>query len=240
MSEQSARAVLDRLIRERGVNYGALSRLIGRNPAYIQQYIKRGTPRKLDEGDRRILARFFGVNEAVLGGPDEPVSGVSPLVRDGGRAPSSPHADRGAMAVVPRLALGASAGAGSLDADERPEGAVAFDPKWLKSAGLRPAHLSILHVDGDSMVPTLNHGDDIMVDRSDDARAVRDGVYVLRFEDVLMVKRVSLSPGTRGDGPARLRMTISSDNSHYPTWRDVDPDHVTLVGRVVWVGRRLR
>ncbi len=63
MDVNDARANLDRLIRERGENYGAVSRLLGRNAAYIQQFVKRGTPRKLDEEDRRLLARYFEVDE---------------------------------------------------------------------------------------------------------------------------------------------------------------------------------
>ncbi len=43
-----ARANLDRLIRERGETYGGISKLLGRNAAYIQQFVKRGSPRKLD------------------------------------------------------------------------------------------------------------------------------------------------------------------------------------------------
>ena len=49
-----ARAALERLIEERGEDYAALSRLIGRNAAYIQQFIKRGTPKRLSEEDRRV------------------------------------------------------------------------------------------------------------------------------------------------------------------------------------------
>src|SRR3546814_2493284 len=41
------RAALDRLLRDRRVDYAELSARIGRNPAYIQQYIKRGSPRRL-------------------------------------------------------------------------------------------------------------------------------------------------------------------------------------------------
>jgi hypothetical protein len=43
------RSALQRLIEERGEDYSSLSRLIGRNAAYIQQYIKRGNPKKLGE-----------------------------------------------------------------------------------------------------------------------------------------------------------------------------------------------
>src|SRR4029079_4104983 len=69
MSAIDQRRALERLIQDRHEDYAGLSRLIGRNAAYIQQFIKRGTPRKLDEEDRKTLARYFGVDESVLGGP---------------------------------------------------------------------------------------------------------------------------------------------------------------------------
>lgn len=221
MDELSPRETLDRLIRERGENYGALSRLLGRNPAYIQQYVKRGSPRKLDEDDRRILARYFGVEERLLGGPERPAAG-----------PRLPKAKRADPVIVPRLALGASAGAGSLDQDEAAAGALAFDPRWLRDLGGRPDSLSIIRVDGESMAPTLSHGDDIMVDRSDGAERLRDGIYVLRLDDVLMVKRVAMTL-------RRDCFSVRSDNPAYPDWEDIDPASVGIVGRVIWAGRRI-
>ena len=218
---QDVRAALDRLIAERGENYADLSRLIGRNPAYIQQFIKRGTPRKLDEEDRRILARYFGVAESVLGSPSMAVA--TPLPRARGLP---------AVVAVPRLSLGASAGAGSLDEDERAAGVMAFDARWLRHLGVQPQRVSIIRVDGESMAPTLNDGDDIMVDHEDDAHRLRDGVYVLRLDGVLMVKRVAM-------GPLRGRFSVLSDNAHYPDWMDIDPAMVAIVGRVVWTGRQL-
>ncbi|BBF68083.1 peptidase S24 [Sphingobium sp. 3R8] len=217
---EHARIALDRLIADRGENYADLSRLIGRNPAYIQQFIKRGTPRKLDEEDRHVLARYFGVPEQMLGGATPPVA--------------APVRVRGIPAVVavPRLALGASAGQGSLDEDEQAAGVMAFDARWLRHLGVRPQRVSIIRVDGESMAPTLNDGDDIMVDHDDDAGRLRDGVYVLRLDGVLMVKRVAM-------GPRRGWFSVVSDNPHYPDWADIDPALVDIVGRVVWSGRRL-
>jgi phage repressor protein C with HTH and peptisase S24 domain len=213
-----ARIALDRLIAERRENYADLSRLIGRNPAYIQQFIKRGTPRKLDEEDRGILARYFGVAEETLGG--RPARAAPPP-----RAPGMPP-----VVLVPRLALGASAGAGSLDDDERPAGAMAFDAAWLRDLGVRRS--SIIRVDGESMVPTLGNGDEIMVDHDDAAERLRDGVYVLHLDGVLMVKRIAI-------GPLRGRFSVLSDNPHFRDWADIDPALVRIVGRVVWTGRRL-
>ena len=218
---ENPRIVLERLIAERGENYSDLSRRLKRNPSYIQQFIKRGTPRKLDEEDRRILARYFGVSEDVLGGPARQEFMVERKSRP-----------LPAVVPVPRLSLGASAGPGSLDEDERAAGVMAFDAKWLRHLGVRPQRVSIIRVDGESMAPTLNDGDEIMVDHDDDAMRLRDGVYVLRLDGVLMVKRIAM-------GPRRGLFSVLSDNVHYPDWVDIDPALVAIVGRVVWTGRRL-
>lgn len=210
------RAVLDRLVRERGEDYSALSRLVGRNPAYIQQFIKRGSPRRLGERERAILARYFGIDEALLGAPAR-TADVS--------------AARG-LRVIPRLDVGAAAGAGGLEEDERPDALFAFDEGWLRQLSPGPSQLAIIRVEGDSMVPTLNHGDDIMVDSADAAARLRDGVYVLRRDGLLLVKRIATSA-------VRGRVTIVSDNSAYPTERDVPVSAINIVGRVLWTGRRL-
>jgi len=63
------RSVLERLCAERGEDFAGLSRMLGRNSAYIQQFVRRGVPRRLGEDERRKLARYFGIAEALLGGP---------------------------------------------------------------------------------------------------------------------------------------------------------------------------
>lgn len=217
---QDPRAALDRLLTERGVDYTRISQVIGRNPAYIQQYIKRGSPRRLAEDDRARIAAYLGVPEAMLGGAVQRVA--------------SPARARGpGMILVPKLAIGASAGAGASVDGEAVEGEVAFDPKWLRDLGADPRALSIIRVEGDSMAPTLDDGDDILVDGGDAAARLRDGIYVLRMDDVLMVKRVARAPG-------QGRISVISDNPHYRSWDDLPMALVQLVGRVVWTGRRVR
>lgn len=222
MSDNDPRANLERLIRKNGDDFSSLSRMIGKNPAYIQQYIKRGTPRKLDEEDRRKLSEFYAVDEQYLGA-------VAPAVS---KTAFSPLRDEAAnMVRIKQLQLGASAGPGSLADDEAPQDSMAFGAKWLKQLGTDPAKLSLISVDGDSMDPTLCDGDDIMVDHSAAERALRDGIYVLRMDDVLLVKRIALKPSGK--------LSIRSDNERYPDWHDVHPQEVNIIGRVVWTGRRL-
>lgn len=214
MADEDSRIALQRLIEDRGEDYAGLSRLLGRNPAYVQQYIKRGTPRRLAEEDRRRLARYFGVEEALLGAP-------------------LPDTKAGGMVPVPRLDIGAAAGAGAFDGDERARGHIAFDAAWLRGvASGAPDLLSIIRVAGDSMVPALADGDEILVDRGDAGGRLRDGIYVLRIEGTLVVKRLALNPATR-------TVSVRSDNPAYPGWPDCALDAIDIVGRVVWTGRRI-
>lgn len=61
------RADLSALASDRGISLAELSRRLGRNLAYLQQYVHRGSPQRLEEGDRYCLARLLGVDEAELG-----------------------------------------------------------------------------------------------------------------------------------------------------------------------------
>src|SRR4030095_15203100 len=85
----------ERVCAERGEDFAGLSRLLGKHPAYIQQFIRRGTPRRLKEDERRKLARYFGVSETVLGAPPQaepPSAGLVPVKRVLVRASAGPGA----------------------------------------------------------------------------------------------------------------------------------------------------
>lgn len=218
MATDDVRAFLDDLITEQRTSYSDLSRLIGRNPAYIQQFIKRGTPRRLGEQDRRTIARFFGVPEHLLSSPASPDAQPEPIRRS-------------AQAVaIKRMTLGVSAGTGALDIDDQRYTTVMMDSRWLRTIGVQPLEASLSRVEGESMAPTLFHGDEILVNHGDDMARLRDGIYVLRLDDALLVKRVAM-------GLQRGQFSILSDNVLYPSWRDIDPQHVSIIGRVVWKGQ---
>ena len=55
------RVMLERLCAERGEDFAGLSRMLGRNPAYIQQFVRRGVPRKLGEAERRKLTERYPI-----------------------------------------------------------------------------------------------------------------------------------------------------------------------------------
>lgn len=226
MDSLAIRKRLDGLIADRGEDYASLSRLIGRNPTYVQQFVKRGVPRRLSETDRRTLARHLAIDERELGAPSEP-AGHAVL------APANmPAAAASDFVLVPYLDIGASAGGGGEAGGESPVAVLAFQSNWVRGvASAAPDALQVIRVAGDSMEPTLADGDHILVDTADRQR-LRDGIYVLRSDDALLVKRLSVNPSSR-------RLSIRSDNDAYPSWDDCDPAGVSVIGRVVWVGRRL-
>lgn len=215
VSDEEARQNLDALIRDRRDSFDNVSRLIGRNAAYIQQYVRRGSPRRLAEQDRRRIARYFGVAEEVLGAPIN----TTAAVRDN-------------LVSVRRYRLGASAGPGTLHEDDALAGAMQFDPQWLRSLGVKAERASLIRVEGDSMEPTLCDGDDILVDPDDAAARLRAGIYVIRHDGTLKVKRLAL------DGSGRI--AILSDNAEHVDLHDVSLRDVDIVGRVVFTARRLR
>ncbi|MGH6729751.1 MAG: S24 family peptidase, partial [Sphingomicrobium sp.] len=85
---------------------------------------------------------------------------------------------------------------------------------------------------GDSMAPTLNAGDDLLVDLGDCQERLRDGIYVLRIDDSVVVKRLAINPMGQ-------RMTVQSDNPAYSDWPDCGLDEIHCIGRVIWSGRRV-
>ena len=213
MDSFAQRQALDILIRQHGEEYSSLSRLLGRNAAYVQQFIKRGTPKKLSEDDRRTLARYFGIDERELGG----------------RPPERDTNSR--MVAIPILDVSASAGPGAVPVAETSTAAMEFDSRWLKRLTFSsPEKLSIIRVRGDSMSPTICDGDEVLVDTGDAAERLRDGIYVLRIEETLVAKRLAIRPTDRA-------ISILSDNAAYPPYDNLDRSALHVIGRVRWFGR---
>ncbi|WP_370034513.1 S24 family peptidase [Qipengyuania mesophila] len=215
-SERHARGRLQDLAKDQGVSLAALSRLIGRNPAYLQQYVTRGSPRHLDEPDLLKIAEFLGVGRRVIS------------TRPSGAAASDEVAgERADWVEVPRLPLDASAGPGAFSAEEISFDTFRFSRRWLREMGLEGADLTAIRVEGDSMEPTLRSGDEIFVDRN---KRAGEGIHVVRIGDALHVKQVQAS------APGRITL-ISANDSYAPI--DLARAEVEVIGRVVWKGGRV-
>jgi phage repressor protein C with HTH and peptisase S24 domain len=150
-----------------------------------------------------------------------------------GGLPEDADAEYGELVPVLRTSVRASAGPGAVPGEESARPYFAFDPRWLKLlTGSPVTKLSVIRVEGDSMAPTLSAGDDILVDLADGAERLRDGIYVLRADGTLLVKRLAIHPVGR-------RVTVQSDNPAYGDLPDCGLDEIDCIGRVIWAGRKI-
>lgn len=206
MAKLDPRRALDELIKERGESYSSVSRLLSRNAAYIQQFIKRGSPARLDDSDIAQLSVHFGVPAAVFGGDEVPKSaGLSTI-------------------AIPVL--------GATDADDSLGRVRLVDEAWLRSLSHKPTGVSIVRVEGDAMYPTLRDGDEVLIQRYLANENPRDGLYVIRADTGLLVRRIALEP-------ARNRIAVLTDNPSYPNWDGLMRNAIQIVGRVIWIGMQL-
>jgi SOS-response transcriptional repressor LexA len=124
-------------------------------------------------------------------------------------------------------------GGGSGDSDQK----TALLPRYLVEDELhaRPEDLLLINVRGDSMMDPATgrgflHGDQLLVDKRD-RNPVQPGPFALWFDDGYVVKNVERIRST-----GRLR--IFSNNPAYSP-DEVGPEDVSIMGRPVWVARRL-
>jgi len=133
--------------------------------------------------------------------------------------------------AVPVFDLRAAAGAGALANDASVTQHLMFREQWLRRIAADLKQLSVLEISGDSMWETLHDGDHVLVDRAQ-TNPRREGLYVIRIDNMLQVKRISMHPVSK-------LLTVKSDNPAYRTYDNIPPDDIALMGRVVWIGRSL-
>lgn len=131
-------------------------------------------------------------------------------------------------AFVPRVKAVAGCGS-SFETDDAVAGLYAFRKEFLERIHVKADKAVMMYVRGDSMEPVISDGDTVMVDKTD--TSAREGyMYLVGFEDDLMVKRLQRTP--RG-------WKICSVNPNYPPVpvEGDDLDTFRVYGRVRWIGR---
>ena len=222
MLKDSVRKRLKDIFEERSevTDLKKASLAIGRNAAYLHQFLYKGVPKKLDEEVRKNLAKHLCIQEHELLPSDSPL-------REIGYAPKPEE-----FVHIPVFDVEASAGHGAFGDQEAILYFLNFRRDWLRSLTSAPFdRLSVIKVDGDSMEPTLSNDDTVLVDATQNAPRT-DGIYVLQFDNCLYVKRLRMNP-------AKGKVAIISDNPAYAPIEDVDPDELHIAGRVLWLGRRV-
>lgn len=210
-------------IRQLGLHAGQVAELAEVNRSFLYD-IMRGRSENPNLERLDLVARVLKVERNWLLHGMGDVEGESPILDD----PDDAFVAIASVTVKPAM------GGGTIADDLVPHGRpYHFQKSWIKhSLRAEPANLRIMHVEGDSMMPTLKDSDIVLVDLSRRA-PTPPGVFVLHDGLGLVAKRLEHIPNSE---PPRVR--VISDNSFYSPY-ECTCDEINIVGRIRWFAREL-
>ncbi|WIJ39671.1 XRE family transcriptional regulator [Aeromonas veronii] len=203
----------------------AFARRADMSDSGLKRYLYEGTVPPIDRALSLAHAGGVSFEWLVFGRGDAP---AKPVFASTDPTLDSSFGDE--FTTIPAYQVFASAGHGANITDESLAEPMAFRSDWLRREGFDPAKMAVIRAKGDSMEPTINDGDVILI-RLKNGEAPRDGLYVLRLDGGLFVKRLQFDLGG---------VRIISDNPLYKS-RDLSKAELAeldLVGRVVWAGKK--
>ena len=136
--------------------------------------------------------------------------------------------EHGDFIFMPRNRIRFSSGREGILRSDQVVDSIAFRAEWVKRRlNTESRDLLLIEVVGDSMAPTVEDADLILADLAE-PRFRQDGIYLLRHDSGLAVKRIQRRP----DG----KLLIRSDN---PKYEAMVVSTVNVIGRVIWTGGRV-
>ena len=216
------------LVAERGLSYNSISIKLGKNPSYLQKFVKEKSPKRLDEVFRHKLAILLNVDEQEL--TDET---ILPAHMTGAAmvAEKITSLFKKDEVIIEMIDATACCGDGIDNLPEKVCGHWHLPTAEFKTiTSVAPSNIKMLRVQGDSMQPTINEGDWVWVDTSNNFIS-SDGLYLIKMHTGLAVKRLQ---------SGLSNIVIKSDNASYS---DITADvgEVQIIGKVVYIlnGRRV-
>lgn len=143
--------------------------------------------------------------------------------------------DEDCLSIPVRGDVTASMGYGITVFDESQTGTYQISRKLASDLGIMPERTEMIFASGDSMLPTIEGGDSLLVDLN--RKEVYDGrIYCVRIEGQLYAKRLQKIPPTK--------IIVISDNQKYQSFeidfsKQIDFDF-EIIGEVRWWGRVAR
>lgn len=218
-----------RVLRENaGLNRSNASKMINVSHSTLQAW-EEGSGRMPNASNIRALAQAYKVNVQDFFSMDSNSEIKGKVVYDTVGNP----VDIEEFVFIPRYNVQASAGHGADVSMENIMHPMAFRKYWIDNIlGICAKSLIVIGVKGDSMEGEINNGDIILINKDDNA--LLNGIYVIRIEGDLIVKRIQRLP----DGIIK----VISANSAYESF-EIDTNNPPLdfeaIGRVVWHGRNV-
>lgn len=228
---QEVRNFLEDTIKNKGFSLNSLSLQLGKNSTYLFHFIKRHSPRRLDEQTRHKLAQILNISEQKL--CDYPIGGniiqdklstISGLLGIG-REQVTPEKVkvidmdgyyRGNFDMIKKNVIGEEY----------------FSDEMIKHYGFTSINnIIIIKNSGDAMVPCIKPDDMLWVDTSYN-KASSDGIYLIEANNTVLLRRIQINPF---NGSADL----IADNTSYKTYNVKNNNDLKVCGKVVFITHKL-
>lgn len=183
---------------------------------------------KLERGERKLDTSWLEKLSAALGVKPSDIIGDGPLP-PAVRTQVIPASENAVQ--LKQVDLGLSMGDGANLDDWFEEGTIEFDAGLLRTITRSPAdRLFVARGEGDSMFPTLINEDMVVIDTLQRQLTLQDRIWACSVHGAGAIKRL------RAVG--KQRVEVISDNPTVEN-REVDAEDLVLLGRVVWIGRKV-
>lgn len=236
---------LSERIKRKRLDLGMTQRSLAKNSGVSYGGIQAYERGQIPKGDNLLkIARVLGCSmdwlmtgENFIGRPGEmpEVRQRNPsyleVVKSGHLSIPLPDLDPETAVSIPKIEARLTPGTGSLTVGNQAIGYYFFRKDWLRSIG-NPKDLVLLEVVGDSMKPTLEEGDSVMVDL---ARKSISGanIYAIGEGESILIKRVQPLVG------GKAQIICDNRDLYAPQEWDLSQSPIPIIGQIVWFAKRL-
>lgn len=197
---------LVRLLNARGLTQSQLATQMGVSRQSVHSWCKGALPRSPKQISK--LAEVLGVQSEDLINSREPA-----------------ETETGEYIDVPHLSIEASCGNGDYPLSCVPDiSKLRVSKEWLRNhaPSANTSYIQIITADGDSMSPTICHGDLLLIDSSK-KEVTTDAIYAFSLNGCVYVKRLQrIAKG----------LLVLSDNQAYKAFEIGESDTLVVHGRV--------
>lgn len=213
---------LGNYITKKGLTFREVSLKIGRKDSYIQQFVRYGFPKRLNEVDRKKICHLLEIDEMELIDDELLQQGAKPGLIIDENINKEDFINIDIYAVTTQ----------SSELYKNIIGRMALSYSDFNSWNSRnPYYSKILRVDSDCMEPAINKGSLLIYDSSVNEYLV-DGIYVVRYYDAVMIRRVQKCDETS--------LILKNDNPRYSDQRaEIKKVEILGIATYCLIGRQL-
>ena len=220
----------DRLKRARK-NAGLTQKDIEKNISNMKQSTYSELERGLSKSTSRIvdLASLFKVNPEWLATGEGEMAAINKLSDYVVVGNENQRASNDDYVMIDQYDVVGSCGSGALIGDVTVKGGLAFKRDWINAMNVDSKNLATIYAQGDSMSPTIEDGQVLLVDNSA-IQPQSTKIYIICIDGQLYIKRlVNLYD----------KWVMRSDNPDKSSYPDIEisadtMSEVDVQGRIVW------